>query len=178
MLTRTKLNGYKCICPPMLRIAFDKGIPVVMLNTNGIRIARDDRFLAGPADIGPTIYLQFDGFSTQTHETIRGRDLVDVKLKALDRLGQAELDVVLVPAIEKGVDHGEVGDIVRFGIEHLSIPSPQVGPENWLGIRPSPAFHFILGCVRHKDTSQVSSDLSSNPLCQTRQGHRHQVDHH
>ena len=59
---------------PMLRMAFDKGIPVVMLNTNGIRIARDDRFLAGLADIGPTIYLQFDGFSAQTHEAMRGKD--------------------------------------------------------------------------------------------------------
>ena len=106
---------------PMLRMAFDKGIPVVMLNTNGIRIARDDRFLAGLADIGPTIYLQFDGFSTQTHQAIRGKDLVDVKMRALDRMAQADLDVVLVPAIEKGVNHHEIGDIVRFGIDHPAV---------------------------------------------------------
>ncbi len=87
---------------PMLSMAFDKGIKVGMLNTNGIRIARDDRFLAGLADIKPTIHLQFDGFSTQTRQALRGKDLLRDKLKALDRLAQAKLDVVLVPAIEKG----------------------------------------------------------------------------
>ena len=67
---------------PMLRMAGDKGVKVVMLNTNGIRIARDDRFLADLEEIKPTIYLQFDGFSTQTHEAIRGKDLTSVKLRA------------------------------------------------------------------------------------------------
>ena len=105
----------------MLRMATEKGIKVVMLNANGIRIAKDDRFLAGLADIGPTVYLQFDGFSTQTHQAIRGKDLLPIKLKALDRLAHAKLDVVLVPAIEKGVNHDEIGEIVRFGIEHPAV---------------------------------------------------------
>lgn len=106
---------------PMLRRAKEKGIQVVMLNTNGIRIARDDRFLAGLSDIKPTIYLQFDGFDQQTHQAIRGQDLVSTKLKALDRLAQARLDVVLVPAIEKGINHHEIGEIVKFGIEHPAV---------------------------------------------------------
>ena len=37
----------------MLRVAGDKGIRVVMLNTNGIRIAKDDRFLDGLRTYGP-----------------------------------------------------------------------------------------------------------------------------
>ena len=106
---------------PMLRMARDKGVKVVMLNTNGIRIAGDDRFLAGLEEIKPTIYLQFDGFSTQTHEAIRGKDLTSVKLKALDRLAQAGLDVVLVPAIEKDINHHEIGAIVKFGVEHPAV---------------------------------------------------------
>lgn len=106
---------------PMLRLAKEKGIKVVMLNTNGIRIARDDRFLAALTDIQPTIYLQFDGFATQTHQAIRGQDLLPTKLKALDRLAQARLDVVLVPAIEKGINHDELGAIVKFGIEHPAV---------------------------------------------------------
>ena len=106
---------------PMMRMAKDKGVRLVMLNTNGIRIARDDRFLAGLADINPTIYLQFDGFSSQTHQALRGKDLLPIKLKALDRMAEANMDVVLVPAIEKGVNHDEIGNIVRFGIEHPAV---------------------------------------------------------
>jgi hypothetical protein len=65
---------------PMLRMAFDKGIKVVMLNTNGIRIALDDKFLAELADIRPTVYLQFDGFEAQTHQAMRGKDLTKDKM--------------------------------------------------------------------------------------------------
>ena len=106
---------------PMIGMAKAKGIQVVMVNTNGIRIARDDRFLAQLADAGPTIYLQFDGFSPKTHEAIRGKDLLPDKLRALDRLAQAKLDVILVPAIEKGINHDEIGAIVKFGIDHPAV---------------------------------------------------------
>ena len=68
-------------------VAKDKGIDYVVLNTNGIRIARDDKFLAGLQKLKPHIYLQFDGFDVSTNLALRGRaDLLDFKLRALDRL--------------------------------------------------------------------------------------------
>jgi uncharacterized radical SAM superfamily Fe-S cluster-containing enzyme len=106
---------------PMLRLAKKKGIKVVMLNTNGLKIAEDDRLLAGLADIRPFIYLQFDGFAQSTYLKIRGRDLLSIKLKALKRLAEAKLGVVLVSTIEKGINHDEIGEIVKFGIEHPEV---------------------------------------------------------
>src|SRR5689334_7022915 len=53
---------------PMMRAAQQRGIPNVMLNTNGKRIAHDDRFLAELAEMGdarPNIYFQFDGFEAK-----------------------------------------------------------------------------------------------------------------
>ena len=157
---------------PMLRMAFEKGIPVVMLNTNGVRIARDDRFLAGLADIGPTIYLQFDGFSAQTHEAMRGRDLTDLKLRALDRLAQAGLDVVLVPAIEKGVNHHEIGDIVRFGIDHPAVHGIAFQPVTHSGryMRFDPMDRETVADVIHDIAEQtdgmfVESDFVPVPCC-------------
>ncbi|MFN8557898.1 MAG: hypothetical protein U0531_11335 [Dehalococcoidia bacterium] len=50
-----------------------------------------------------------------------GADLLKTKLRALDRLAQAKMDVVLVPAIEKGVSHDEIGAIVRFGLDHPAV---------------------------------------------------------
>ena len=53
-----------------------RGIPLVMLNTNGIRLARDPRVRAGARRSSAVhIYLQFDGFDDATHLAIRGRRL-------------------------------------------------------------------------------------------------------
>jgi len=105
-----------------IALAKQKGIDYVMLNTNGIRIARDDKFLAGLAELKPHIYLQFDGFEPRTNELLRGKpELIDDKLRALDRLAEADLRVVLVAAVERGVNEHEVGRIVEFGLRHPAV---------------------------------------------------------
>ncbi len=105
----------------MIHAANEKGIGMVMLNTNGLRIAEDDAFLARLADVRPTVYLQFDGFSNGSQEKLRGRNLVATKLKALDRLVQAKLDVVLVPTVDKHANHDQLGEIVKFGLKHPAV---------------------------------------------------------
>jgi uncharacterized radical SAM superfamily Fe-S cluster-containing enzyme len=105
----------------MLRAARGRGIPLVMLNTNGIRLARDPRFAPALAEIGVHVYLQFDGLREETQLAIRGRDLTEEKLRALDRCAAAGLSVSLAAAVERGVNEAEVGDIVRFGIEHPAV---------------------------------------------------------
>jgi len=117
---------------PMMRAAKARNIKYVMLNTNGKRIANDDAFLADLAEIRPAIYFQFDGFEKETYRIIRGEpDILEEKLRALDRLAAIGLGVVLVPAIERGVNLREVGEIVKFAINHPAVR----------GINFQPAFH-------------------------------------
>lgn len=105
-----------------IQLAKDKGIKHVMLNTNGIRIAHDDKFLDRLAELEPSIYLQFDGFDEATNLALRGRaDLLDEKLLALERLAEKDLLVVLVPAVERGINDHEVGAIVEFGMKHPAV---------------------------------------------------------
>ena len=66
-----------------------RGIPHVMINTNGVRIAADDAFVAALAELRPSIYLQFDGLQVKTHLALRGQDLRETKARALDRLSAA-----------------------------------------------------------------------------------------
>jgi len=111
-----------------IEMAKARGIKAVMLNTNGIRLARDDAFLRQLARVKPHIYLQFDGLDESTHLAIRGRDLRDVKSRALDRCAEAGLTVTLVAAIERGVNEHEVGEIVRFGVRHPAVMSVAFQP--------------------------------------------------
>jgi len=117
---------------PMLRAAKSRQINHVMLNTNGKRIANDDDFVAELAEIQPAIYFQFDGFERETYRIIRNEpDILEEKIRALDRLAEAGCPVILVPAIEHGLNDKEVGKIVKFALEHPAI----------FGINFQPAFH-------------------------------------
>jgi 7,8-dihydro-6-hydroxymethylpterin dimethyltransferase len=104
-----------------IALAREKGIRSVMLNTNGIRLARDPRFAAQLAELRPHVYLQFDGFELETHRAIRGKDLRADKTGALDACAQQGLTVTLVAAVERGVNEHEVGAIVRFGVGHPAV---------------------------------------------------------
>ena len=117
----------------MMRMAQDKGVRHVMLNTNGVRIARDDRFLAQLDEVRPFIYLQFDGLEDRTYQILRGEDLVETKLKALERLAEIDLDVILVPAIERGVNEHEIGAVLKFGLEHPAVRGINFQPVTHVG---------------------------------------------
>ena len=120
----------------MVQAAQDRGIGHVMINTNGVRIARDDRFLEGLARLKPAIYLQFDGLSDETYRAIRGEDLLETKLRALDRLAEADLDVALVAAVERGINDREVGAVVKFGLKHPAVRGVALQPVTHVGRHP------------------------------------------
>jgi uncharacterized radical SAM superfamily Fe-S cluster-containing enzyme len=105
----------------MLAAAKRREIPLVMLNTNGIRLARDPRFAPALAELGVHVYLQFDGFDEATQLAIRGKPLTEDKLRALDRCAEAGVSVSLAAAVERGINEHEVGAIIRFGIEHPAV---------------------------------------------------------
>jgi tetraether lipid synthase len=115
-----------------VKAAQARGIRFVMINTNGRRIARDDDFVAQLAEVKPSFYFQFDGFGRKTSLALRGEaDIVDEKIRALDRLAEAGLHVTIVPAIERDVNEHEIGSIVDLAISHPAVR----------GINFQPAFH-------------------------------------
>ena len=117
----------------MVQAAKDRGIGKVMINTNGLRIASDDRFLEGLARLEPAIYLQFDGLEEETYRAIRGEELLETKLRALDRLADADLDVALVVAVERGINEHEVGAVLKFGLGHPAVRGVVFQPVTHVG---------------------------------------------
>jgi uncharacterized radical SAM superfamily Fe-S cluster-containing enzyme len=113
-----------------MRMADDKGVKIVNLNTNGIRLAHDRKFMKELSELPkkPNIYMQFDGFAERTHTEIRGRDLRKAKEKALGHCAEFGLNVTLVAAIERDLNQHELGDIVRFGIKHPAVRSVAFQP--------------------------------------------------
>jgi len=99
----------------ILRAAKRRPIRHVMLNTNGIRIANDPEFVAALAQVrrGFEVYLQFDALSKAALQTIRGADLRRAHERALAHLEAAQISTTLVATVRKGVNDGEIGDVLR-----------------------------------------------------------------
>ncbi len=107
----------------MVRYAYEQPIQAVMINTNGIRLARDSRLLdeLGKFRDRLEIYLQFDGFSEATHQRLRGEPLAEVKEKALAAIELAGLRCTLVCTVEHNTNLHELGAIVRHGLKRRGV---------------------------------------------------------
>ena len=90
----------------------------LMVNTNGLRIASDPAFAERLASYGPgfEVYLQFDSLHEAALRTLRGADLRDVRRRALDRLDALGLSTTLVVTVMKGVNDGELGELIDFAL--------------------------------------------------------------
>jgi uncharacterized radical SAM superfamily Fe-S cluster-containing enzyme len=88
----------------------------LMLNTNGIRIARDPQLVEALASLKPgfEVYLQFDSLQAEALQNIRGQDLRGVRQQALEQLERHHISTTLVCAIRKGVNDEEIGEIIRY----------------------------------------------------------------
>lgn len=104
--------------PQIVEAARRVGYSFIQVNTNGIRLAADKVYVQRLADAGlASVFLQFDGVDDETYRRLRGRALLDEKLRAIEHCGAAGLGVVLVPTLVQGVNTGALGAIVRRGIE-------------------------------------------------------------
>ena len=125
----------------MTRYAYSKPIQVVMINTNGIKIANDPALVEALASMRDRleIYLQFDGFAQKTYEALRGESLTDVKLRALDALAKHGIRSTLVCTVQHGINLGEVGAIVKFGLERPWVRGASFQPATYVGRHTNPA---------------------------------------
>jgi len=105
------------------RLAKDLGISWVQVASNGIAFT-DPEFAFRAKEAGlDGIYLQFDGMVDAIYKKTRGESLFKKKLQAIENAGKADLYVVLVCTVVRGVNNHQVGEILKFGIEHCDTVS-------------------------------------------------------
>lgn len=96
----------------------------ILVNTNGIRVARDDALLDLLTEhrLRAELYLQFDGLTAEASRHHRGADLRRHKMRALERLADREIFSTLVMTAALGVNDTEIGDVVKVALD-----TPYVG---------------------------------------------------
>ena len=100
----------------ILRRLKNSPIRHLMLNTNGIRLARDPALVAELASLKPgfEVYLQFDSLNSSALKNIRGQDMRNIRLQALEQLEKHNISTTLVCVVRKGVNDAEIGEIIQF----------------------------------------------------------------
>ena len=102
-----------------VRYAKDVGYFCVQCATNGVRFAQEPEFAVAAREAGLRIaYLQFDGVGEEANAHRKVGNLFEVKLRAIENLAAAGIDVVLVVTVVRGVNDDQVGQVVRFAIEN------------------------------------------------------------
>ncbi len=101
--------------PEIISLGRRKGFSFLQLNTNGLVLAADADYVSRLKKAGlSSVFLQFDGLSSETHLALRGRDLTVIKEQAILNCQAAGLAVVLVPTLVPHVNTHEVGAIIRY----------------------------------------------------------------
>ncbi len=102
-----------------IRYARTCGYFAVQCATNGLRFAQEPGFAQKAKEAGLRMaYLQFDGVSNQSNEHRKIKNLFDVKLRAIEELSSAGIDVILVVTVVNGVNNDQIGPILRFAVEN------------------------------------------------------------
>ena len=106
-----------------VRKAKELGFSHVEINTNGLRLSQSVEYCKQLKESGvSTVYLQFDGLTSDVFKFIRGVDLLDIKMKAIENLRAAGFtSVVLVVTLVKGVNDHQLGDIVNFAVKNFDV---------------------------------------------------------
>ncbi len=163
----------------IIRMAREMGFWGVELNTNGLVIAARDGYIEQLRDAGITgIFLSFDGLTGKVYEETCGRDILDIKLKCIERCRQAGVQVVLCMTILEGLNVGQLGDVLRYAMDNSDVIA---------GLALQPAFssgRFDTEFVDNINAGDVIQELAaqsdglldvydiwplgtSNPLCDT-----------
>ncbi len=90
----------------------------IEVNTNGLVISKDIDYLQSLVDAGCTgIYLQFDGLDDSIYQQIRGRDMLQVKLDAIENCHKCGIQVVLAMTIVSGINDDQLGKVIDFALD-------------------------------------------------------------
>jgi len=127
-------GGEPTLHPGLLRLLdalLERNIQRILINTNGIQVAKNDVLMNYLAANNTRIeaYLQFDGFQLSTHQAHRGADLRRIKTDAVRRLSEGGVFTTLTMTATLGVNDDEIGDVIRLALDTPFVGGVSIQPQ-------------------------------------------------
>lgn len=107
----------------LIEIVEKPGFGRITINSNGLRISRDDNLVKMLARHGVYVILSFDTLDSEISVKIHGKDIVAEKLGALDRMAQADIGVTLLHVMIRGVNDHETWKIIQLASRYPNVRS-------------------------------------------------------
>ncbi len=161
----------------ILRIAKNDRIGRITMNSNGMRLAEDEELVRELKKLGVYVILSFDTLSGETSVKIHGKDIVDAKFKALEKLADHNIGVTLLNVMIKGVNDHEIGDIINLTREYSNIGSITIQNMTFTGQggtgfspRERLTLDMAMDAIEDRSSGMIRKDHffplpSSHPLC-------------
>jgi 7,8-dihydro-6-hydroxymethylpterin dimethyltransferase len=161
--------------PEIIAMGRERGFPFIQLNTNGVRLARDREYAAELKRAGLfSVFLQFDGTDDRVYQAIRGRNLLEEKLRAIDNCAAAGLGIVLVPTIVKDVNTDDIGAILKLALELApAVRGVHFQPAAYFGRHPAPpapeerlTLPGLMQAIERQTSGLIRADQFIPPGCE------------
>jgi uncharacterized radical SAM superfamily Fe-S cluster-containing enzyme len=102
-----------------IRHARKIGYNSVQAATNGIEFAKSKEYCKQAFEAGLRyVYLQFDGIGNDANSHRQVGNLFDVKLRAIENIHAAGIEIILVTTIVNNLNNDQVGAIVKFAMDN------------------------------------------------------------
>ena len=106
----------------LIKIAKEEGFTHTQIATNGIALANNENLSKELKKAGlNTVYLQFDGVTEEPYLKTREANILGKKIEAIENCRKADLGIVLVPTLVKGINDTQIGDIIQFALDNVDI---------------------------------------------------------
>ncbi len=112
----------------ILRLANRKEFAAVSINTNGLALTDNEGLLELLAANQVFVALQFDGFADEIYRKLRGRPLLEEKMKAMEKLKAYDIPTSLVVTAAKGINDDHLGEIESYFLNNNFIRSMIIQP--------------------------------------------------
>lgn len=106
---------------------------LVNMHTNGLKLDNFE-FLKKLKGCGlDYVSVQFDGFNDEIYKKLRGKELLETKLKALENLKRLNIQTGLNVTIAKGINEDQIKPILDFAIKNPHIKDVSFATLSHLG---------------------------------------------
>jgi hypothetical protein len=165
--------------PEIIALGRSLGFTFFQVNTNGLRLARDQAYLERLVAAGlNTVFLQFDGTRDDIHKALRARNLLTIKQQAVANCAKHHVGVVLVPTLVPGINTDNIGQIVDYALGHFPVVrGVHFQPASYFGRYPKPptdedrfTLPEVISAIEHQSHGRIRAESflppgGENALC-------------